>query len=117
MMNVYKVPLHSIVSEKELRSKDGFTARTHKADFIINQGKRTFCVEVELSTKSKDRLMNNIKQNYMAYSGQIWTVPQGKVKIRDILAEASELYSNIRIIDMEVIDDYIRQRCNPEQII
>lgn len=109
MTNVFNIPLHNIVSEKEMRNKDGFTTRAHKADFIINQGKRTFCVEVELSTKSKNRLMNNIKQNYMSYSGQIWTVPQGKIKIRDILTEANKIYSNIKIIDMEVIDDYIRQ--------
>lgn len=109
MTNVYKIPLNIIVSEKELRTQDGFTARTHKADFIINHKKHTFCVEVELSTKSKDRLMNNVRQNYMTYSGQIWTVPQGKVKIRDILEEASEIYPNIKIIDMEVIDDFIRR--------
>lgn len=105
-----KVTADRIVTEKELRNRDGFTTRKHMADFIFTYGKnRTCCVEVELNTKAKARFMDNIKQNYLTYDYQQWIVPQDKVKIRTMIQDAQTQYPNIRIIDMEVINDYIEK--------
>lgn len=105
-----KVSARNIVTEKELKNRDGFTTRKHMVDFIFYYGKNhTCCVEVELSAKSRERFMNNIKQNYMAYDYQQWVVPRDKVKIRTMIQDAQNQYPNIRIIDMEVINDYINK--------
>ncbi|MBQ3258530.1 MAG: hypothetical protein IJA67_14150 [Oscillospiraceae bacterium] len=109
IMHRFKVSADAIETEKQMRNKDGFTQRKHMSDFIFRRNGATCCVEVELNTKSRDRFMNNIKQNYMDYDAQRWIVPQNKVKIRTMISDAQKTYPNIKIIDMEVVDDYIRQ--------
>ena len=108
--STYGIPLNSIISEKEMRNKEGFVSRKHMADFMFYyNGDMTCCVEVELNTKSKQRFFGNVKQNYTEYNYQYWAVPHGKVKIRTMLADAQTMYPNIGIIDMEVVNDFIRK--------
>ena len=46
-----------IRTDKQLHQEDGFGTRTHQPDFIFIQDGKTYCVEVELSIKSKARLL------------------------------------------------------------
>lgn len=110
IMYAYNVSRENIITEKELRNRDGFTTRKHMVDFIFHyNGNNTCCVEVELNAKSKERFLSNVRQNYLDYNYQQWVVPQSKVKIRTMIQDALTMYPNMQIIDMEVIDDYIRQ--------
>ena len=56
------VQLQEVISEKELHAKDGFSVRKHRPDFIFTKDGRSYCVEVELTLKSKERLEKNIKK-------------------------------------------------------
>lgn len=101
----YKIPYVNMITEKQLHSIDGFGKRTHRSDFVIEFNKDNYCVEVELSLKSKDRFEKNIIANFNTYDKQIWVVPDLKNKIYSFLCEMSKLYPNIEIIEIsEVIN-------------
>jgi tRNA U54 and U55 pseudouridine synthase Pus10 len=105
----YGIPFNSIVTEKQLHSKDGFSVRNHQPDFTFIRNGKTYCVEVELSLKSNDRLEKNVKENFQAYDTQIWVVGVTVPKVVKILGKSKELYDNIEILSMEGINKYVRE--------
>ena len=104
----YKIDLTSIVTEKQLHIIDGFGVRKHHPDFVFEQNQEKYCVEVEQSQKSKQRLEANIKDNYANYDWQIWVIPASALKIRRNVEAYSTTYSNIKIIDLEGVQDHVR---------
>jgi len=105
-MKTKNLSLDDIRSEKELHSKEGFTGiggRTHKPDFIFKKGRKTYCVEVELTPKSKARFENNIRDNFTTYDGQYWVVPKRERKVRAMLEEMKK--PDTELIDLEVIHE------------
>ncbi len=97
----------NIITEKQLRNEQGFTIRTHLPDFVYKEDGKTYCIEVELSLKAKERFEKIIKQNFMTYDIQYWIVPNSKIKIREILKNNSSKYTNIELLELESIQDYI----------
>ena len=96
-------------TEKQLHQDDGFGVRTHHPDFIFKTDDKTYCVEVELSLKSKARLEKNIKSNFRKYDVQIWVVDENATKLIRTLEHYKLLYANIEITNVkEVQDDVIR---------
>jgi len=95
----YGVPISSIESEKELHIKDGFGLRKHQPDFVVNSAGGRVAVEVELNPKPKDRMEENIRENYMKYDRQVWITNNSKVK--SLLKEFTGEYSNIEVMPLE----------------
>ena len=77
--------------------------------FLFALEDKTYCVEVELSQKAKDRLIKNLKDNFMAYDHQRWIVPQTQMKIRKIIGEQSGAYPNIEVLTLEEVTEYVKQ--------
>lgn len=97
-----------ITTEKELHRMDGFGVRKHRPDFLYVQENKNNCVEVELSLKSKSRLENIIKDNFMKYDLQFWIVPRTQPRILQILTENKSVYTNIGIINLEEAIQYVK---------
>ena len=95
------VSLSSIESEKELHIKDGFGIRKHQPDFVANHAGRRIAVEIELNPKAKDRMEENIRENYLKYDRQVWITNNSKVKslLKDFIGE----YSNIEVLRLEKV--------------
>lgn len=108
-MNKGGLSLQDITTEKQLHQLDGFGVRRHRPDFIFTKDELTYCVEVELTLKAKNRLLNIIKDNFMEYDVQIWVVPDFQKTILNILNENQRYYSNIQIYSMKKIKDYINK--------
>ena len=64
-MHKENLSLQDITTEKQLHQLDGFGIRRHRPDFIFTKNEITYCVEVELTLKAKNRFLNIIKENYM----------------------------------------------------
>ena len=103
------IPLKNIVAEKQLHSRDGFSNRKHQPDFVFKKGGKTYCVEVELSLKSRERLEKNLKSNFSAYDTQIWFIENLDTKLFYILNENKLQYPNIKIVDIEKVREYVRE--------
>jgi hypothetical protein len=84
-------------TEKQLHQEDGFGERTHHPDFVFTKDSKTYCVEVELSLKSKVRLNKNAKSNFINYDVQIWVVGENSPKLSRLLNEFKIQYPNIEI--------------------
>ncbi len=95
-----------MLSEKQLHQKDGFGLRVHRPDFVFYKNGRDYCVEVELSLKSKDRFKKNIISNFNDYYCQIWIVPDLHTAIYNFLNEMNKSYPNIRILELKGIKNY-----------
>jgi len=104
----FKLPLKYLLTEKQLHSKDGFSIRNHHPDFIFTKDKKTYCVEIELSLKSKDKLEQNIQSNFYKYDFQIWFVGSNIPKIIKILNNCKKQYQNIKILDIQEVK-YVRK--------
>ena len=102
------VQLSDILSEKQLHGLDGFGSRKHRPDFVFCREGRNFCVEVELSAKSRERSEQNMKQNFSDYEVQSWVVPKAQVKIMELLEQNLSTYPNIEIIFLEEVEEYVR---------
>ncbi len=102
----YSLPYSDIITEKQLHRQDGFSNRKHQSDFIFNHNNKTFCVEIELTLKSKDRFKKNIIDNFNNYDYQIWIVPDLHTKIYTFLSDMSMNYPNIKIIEAKEIKTY-----------
>jgi len=102
----YGVSIADIESEKELHIKDGFGIRKHQPDFVVSSNGKCIAVEVELNPKPKDRMEENIRENYMKYDRQIWITNNSKVK--SLLKIFSGEYSNIEALALEDILAYGR---------
>jgi hypothetical protein len=110
-MQEYVVKLDKVMTEKQLHSKSGFTSRKHFPDFIFTDGNKDSvnCVELELTAKARAKFEKNIEENYMTYETQYWVVPKAGVKIKQILKEQEEKYHNIKIIELEGVQEYVRE--------
>jgi len=95
----YGVSLSAIESEKELHIKDGFGIRKHQPDFVVGFAGGRIAVEVELNAKPKDRMEENIRENYLKYDRQVWITNNSKVK--SLLKMFVEEYSNIETLALE----------------
>jgi len=103
---IYYVAKHGvsfadIESEKELHIKDGFGLRKHQPDFVVNGA---VAVEIELSPKPKNRMEENIRENYLKYDKQIWITNDSKVK--SLLRVFCDEYSNIEVWQLEEVLAY-----------
>lgn len=102
---VKQIPFADIKTEKQLHSMDGFSNRKHRPDFIYIKDGKTFCVEVELSLKNKDRLVKNIKQDFMNYDFTYWVVTDKENKIAQIIEQNRTIYPNIEILELQKIKE------------
>lgn len=103
-----KVDRMSIVTERQLKHKDGFGNPVHRPDFVFAKDGTECCVEVELSIKKIDTLEKNIKRNYMSYEIQYWIIDNEKIKINENLKSLMKKYNNIQIISLNVVNDYVK---------
>ena len=103
------VKLSDIHTEKQLHITDGFGNRKHQPDFIFTKDNKKYCIEVELSQKEKSRLTKNIKDNYMNFDFQNWIIPKNKVKIYEMVSDISKQYNNVQILDLEVVQEFVKQ--------
>lgn len=101
--------LQDITTEKQLHQLDGFGIRRHRPDFIFTKDELTCCVEVELTKKTNNRLLNIIKDNFMEYDMQIWVVPDFQTAILKILNDSKKYYTNMEIYSLQKINDYMNQ--------
>lgn len=99
--------LNDITTEKQLHQLDGFGMRKHRPDFIYTKNNETNCVEVEMTPKSKTRILNIIKDNFIDYDTQFWIVPDTQSKIRKILLDNKMIYANTEIINLEEVKNYV----------
>lgn len=97
-----------IKSEREFRHNSGFKRDGHYPDFICDIKGTTYAVEIELTTKGKTLIENNVKQNYLEYDTQVWIVPKDKVKIWNILSECKNKYTNIKTLPLEEVIGYVK---------
>ena len=97
------ISLNDITTEKELRHKQGFGNREHMPDFVFPLDGKSVCVEVELSLKAKDRLVKNLKANYLKYDTQIWVIPEEGKKIREIVSSSVNQFPNIEMLSLSQI--------------
>ena len=96
-----------IKAEKQLHQESGFGTREHHPDFLFTKGNMTYCVEVELSLKSKVRLEKNIKSNFIKYDIQIWITDESGTKLARILENYKTSYPNIEITNIEEVKNGI----------
>lgn len=101
------VVLGDIRTEKELHRQDGFGGRQHKPDFVFQQEDLSYAVEVELTPKSGQRLVKNLRENFLAYDGQRWVIPQAQVKITQLVEQQAAIYPNLEIITLEAVREAI----------
>ena len=96
-----------IKTEKQLHQEGGFGTRTHHPDFVFVKNDKTYCVEVELSLKSKARLEKNIKSNFRKYDVQIWVIDGNGTKLLRILEDFSLPYANIEITNIKEVQNNV----------
>ena len=113
-MHKQKLTLDDITTEKQLHQQDGFGVRKHRPDFVFQKDDETNCVEVELTLKAKNRLLNIIKDNFMEYDVQNWIVPESQSRIRQILVDSQRYYTNLEIISLKEVTDYVHGLSKPE---
>ncbi|MDR1410412.1 MAG: hypothetical protein LBJ12_09205 [Oscillospiraceae bacterium] len=107
---VHDVPLSAITTEKELHQRDGFGIRRHQPDFTFVVDGKTTCVEVELTPKSKDRLIVNLQDNFLTYESQVWVVPKTQGKILRLLSSQTSTFPNIEIVHLEDVTGFVKAR-------
>ena len=100
------IQFKEIMTEKQLHSQDGFGVRRHRPDFIYQQDNKSICVEVELTLKAKDKLIKNIKDNFLTYDRQLWIVPSMQSKITHILENNRVNYPNIEILEVSEVQKH-----------
>ena len=98
-----------ITTEKEINSLIGFSERKHSPDFVIERNGKKYCVEIELSIKEKTRFAKIVEENYLGYETQFWIVSKMGLQIKKRLENLSEKYINIKILDLEGVQEYIRE--------
>ena len=99
------IEFSDMVTEKQLHKQDGFGVRKHRPDFVFNKDSKNFCVEVELSRKSKNRFSKNIIDDFTNYDGQFWIVPDIHSSIAKFLITMNESYPDIEIIELKEIKE------------
>jgi len=99
-MKHFNISPDGIRTEKQLHQEDGFGERAHRPDFIFTKSNSTYCVEVELSLKSRLRLEKNISSNFHKYDTQIWIVGEYTHKLTRQLEEFRIKYPNIKYVNV-----------------
>jgi hypothetical protein len=107
-----KTDTEHIVTEKELNSKNGFGNRKHYPDFTYEKDNKKYCAEIELTAKSKQRFEQTVKDNYLNYDTQYWCIYKNSTKIKTMLDEFFMSYSNIEVINLEVIEKNAEHKQN-----
>lgn len=102
----YNIAFSSMITEKQLHSKDGFGIRRHRPDFVFEYSQKKYCVEVELNLKSRERFLKNIVSNFTDYDGQFWVVPDINSKIAVFLEKQKNNYPNIKLIELSEVKNY-----------
>jgi len=108
-MKTLELSPSEIKTDKQLHQEDGFGQRTHHPDFVFTKDNTTYCVEIELSLKSKARLENNIKSNFLKYNVQIWVTDKNAVKLIRTLKDFKIQYPNIEITNIEEVKNELFQ--------
>jgi len=104
----YEIAADKMVTEKELHSRRGFDQRTHQPDFVYEKSGKKHCVEIELTIKSKQRFLGIVQDNYLNYDVQYWITPKNAVKIQSMLEDLNTNYNNIEIIELEGVQEFVR---------
>ena len=99
-MKYLKLSPADIKTEKQLHQQDGFSKRVHRPDFIFTKDNKTYCVEVELSLKSKSRLDKNLYSNFHNYDYQVWVVGEDTPQLSYLLEKFEIEYPNIKITNV-----------------
>lgn len=99
------IPFSDMKTEKQLHQQDGFSNRKHKPDFIYTKNGETFCVEVELSLKNKDRLEKNIKDNFMNYDFTYWIVTDRENTIAQIIKQNRTAYPTMEVLELSKVKE------------
>lgn len=98
----------SIVTERDLKHKAGYGRNQHYPDFVIyTKDEKNFCVEIELSEKSKNTLRKNILANFKAYDAQYWYIPSDKSRIIANVTSEGQKYG-VEITPLEGVIEYVR---------
>ena len=98
---------NQIITERQMKNKDGFSNNKHRPDLII--ANTNVGIEVELNEKKFSTFENNVKNNYSQYDGQIWIVPEEKNKIFENLQEMQKYYSNIELLKLEEVISFVKE--------
>lgn len=106
-LSKYNISLSDIQTEKQLHSLDGFSTRKHQPDFIFTKNNKTYCVEIELTLKAKDRLVKNISSNFLNFDIQIWIL-EDNPKLIKIINENKLQYPNIEILEIKEVKNYVK---------
>ena len=101
--------LNNITTEKQLHQLDGFGMRKHRPDFIYTKNNETNCVEVEMTPKSKTRILNIIKDNFIDYDTQFWIVPESQSVIYNTIKNSQKFYNNVKIIHLTEITEHLQK--------
>ena len=99
----YSLTVEAIESEKELHVKDGYGIRKHQPDFVFSLNDKKYAVEIELTLKTKARLEQNIRNNYLNFDGQIWLTHNRKVRL--LLQSFAGEYPNMQIKTMKEVKE------------
>ena len=102
-MKSFGITASDIKTEKQLHQLDGFGTRTHQPDFVFKRSNKTYCVEVELSLKSKARLEKNIRSNFLTYDVQVWVTDEHGTKLIRMLEEFKMEYPNMKITSVKEV--------------
>jgi len=100
-----ELPLSAFEMEKELNRKNGFGQRCHQPDFVFIKDGKSTAVEIELTTKAKDRLEANVKSNFMKYDQQIWLIRKDNRKLLALLKSYEPKYASMNILSVEDFTD------------
>jgi len=106
--SLYELGMADIESEKELHIKDGFGSRKHYPDFVFTRDNQKIAVEIELTPKTKDRMEQNVRDNYMTFDTQIWITANHKVL--SLLRIFSDAYANIDVVRLEEVQADVQKR-------
>lgn len=101
--------LNDITTEKQLHQLDGFGIRKHRPDFIYTKNNETNCVEVEMTPKSRTRILNIIKDNFIDYDTQFWIVPESQSVIYNTIKNSQKFYNNVKIIHLTEITEHLQK--------
>lgn len=107
MMHKNQIDKNSIISEREMKNREGFSSAKHLPDFIYKAEGKIYCVEIELSVKGKNTLLKNVRDNYK-YELQKWYVDKSKIKISQYLNEFTKMYDNIEIFGVQEVREYVK---------
>ena len=102
-MKAFGLSPADIKTEKQLHQLDGFGMRVHQPDFVFIHKGKNYCVEVELSLKSKARLEKNIKANFLAYDVQVWVIDEHGAKLNYLLQGFKMEYPNMKITSVKEV--------------